>query len=283
MLSKRRRRQVLRSWRIRRVRRAPAEQSEAAAALARRSRRRRRPDQLGALLRTLGAHPSRLIPLGLAAALVVVLLAIVTSGVYRVHGASVSGNRRVSSVAIYAASGLDGANALRLDTTAAARRIEALDGIRQAKVSVGLPARVAITVEETRLALLWQGPAGTVAVDDRGLASVPPSDVAGLALVRDEGGVLQRAGDRLDPRLVPAALAFAARFGALTYHPDLGFSALSPEGWPVRLGRDATVAPRQLDLMAAVRQELADEAQSVAFVDLRYVNRPYYRLRGGSE
>lgn len=283
MLSKRRRRQVLRSWRIRRVQRGPAAQSEAAAALARRGRRRRRPDQVGAALRGLAAQPSRLLTLGLAAALLVTLLGIVATGAYRVRGASVAGNQRVSSQAIYAASGLDGANALRIDAEAAARRIEALDGIRQAKVSVGLPARVAISVEETRLALLWQGPAGAWAVDDRGLATLPPTDASGLAIVRDEAGVLPRAGDRLDPRLVTAALAFAARFGPLTYHPDVGFSALTPEGWPVRLGRDATVAPRQLDLMAAVRQELADQASAVAFVDLRYVNRPYYRLRGGSE
>jgi hypothetical protein len=35
--------------------------------------------------------------------------------------------------------------------------------------------------------------------------------------------------------------------------------------------------------LESVRAELAGKADQVAFVDLSIVNRPYYRLRGGSE
>jgi hypothetical protein len=122
-----------------------------------------------------------------------------------------------------------------------------------------------------------------LAVDERGLAVPPPPDVAGLARVRDSSGVLRAPGDHIDPGLVSAALAYAARFGELTYRADTGYIATSPEGWEVRLGTDAAAASRQLDLLAALRRDLAGQASAVAFVDLRFTNRPFYRLRGESE
>jgi hypothetical protein len=148
---------------------------------------------------------------------------------------------------------------------------------------VGLTGRVAIRVEESRLSLLWQAPGGAWAVDELGVAQVPPADVSGLVPVRDEAGVLARPGDQLRSELVAAAVAFAARFGELSYRPETGFSARTREGWELRLGSDAERAPRQMALLESVRAELAGKADQVAFVDLSIVNRPYYRLRGGSE
>jgi hypothetical protein len=283
MLNRRRRRRVLRSWRLRRVQSGPTSQSEAAAALARRGKRRKRPVPLAWTRRRRLRRPARL---GLALALAGLVLAlggVVATGADRIHGASVAGNRRISSQAVYLASGLDGSRALGADTAAAARRIEALDGIRRAEVRVWLPNRAAIRIEETRLALWWHGPKGTFAVDEQGLVLAPPGDPKGLVPVEDPAGTVQRPGQRLERALVDAALAFAARFGSLSYRPETGFSALSPEGWEVRLGQDAATAPRQLDLLGAVRRELSGRPTEVAFVDLRFVNRPYYRLRGGSE
>jgi cell division protein FtsQ len=268
---------------VRRVRRDPLVASGASAALARRGRRRRRTAKLGTAVQGLRRQPGRLMLLAAAGALGLALAGVVATGADRIRGAQVTGQHRVSAQAIYAASGLDGHGVLGIDTAAAAARVAALDGIRRAEVRVGWPARAQIRVEESRLALLWQGETGLLAVDEDGLAMAAPADAAGLAVVRDLAGTLRGPGDRLAPGLVAAALAFAARFGALTYQPAVGFAATDPAGWEIRLGTDAHQAARQSELVGAFRAQLSDQADRVALLDLRFVERPYYRLRGGSE
>jgi len=282
MRLRRRQRAVLRSWRLRRVRQAPYH-SEAAAALARRSRRRRRGARVQAQLHGLGAHPGRLaVPLA-GIALCLALVAVVVTGADRVHGASVLGNQRVSAATIYAASGLDNRSVIGVDTAAAERRGMALDGIRTAHIQVGLPGRVTIAVAETRPALLWQTRTGAFTIDERGVAAAPPDDPTGLVQVQDLSGAIAALGDHLDPALVAAATAYGARFGNLRYEAGPGFELTTEEGWEVRLGTDAAAAARQSDLLAAFRQRVAGSQPRLAFLDLRFVSRPYYRLGGDSE
>lgn len=283
MWPKRQRRRVLRSWRVRRAAAVPVLQGEAAAALARRKVRRRRLIPAGRRLRALAAQPARLLAAASAAGLLVVLGWAIASGSYRIRGASVSGNVRISAPAVYAASGLDGVSVFTVDEAEAARRVMALDGVRAARVKVALPSRAAIVVEESRPVLLWQAEGVTLAVDETGLAVPPPLSADGLVPVRDLGGTLRAPGDRITPQQVSAALAFGARFGVLLWRPETGFSATSPEGWEVRLGSSPLLAPQQLDLLGAMRRELSSRGQNVAFIDLRFVHRPYYRLRGEGE
>jgi len=273
---------MLRRWRLRQVHQA----APASAWIRGPGRRGRRPPGSrlsAALVDVLARHPGRLVPALAVAGLAIAGAYVAFSGAYMVHGATVSGNQRVTARVIYEASGLHGTSILGADTTAAAQRIMALDGIRQARVRTVLPNRVAIVVEETQPALLWQSEAAVVAVDEGGLALPAPADPGGLVRVRDLGNTLQAPGQRVDPLLVDAALAYAARFGDLAYRPDIGFTAASPEGWEVRLGTDARQAARQVTLLAAARTQLAAQSPAIALLDLRVVSRPYYRLRGETE
>jgi cell division septal protein FtsQ len=274
---------LLRRWRSRRLSQPGAAPSAAAEALARRGRRRRRGAGLAAAVEALSRRPGRLLPALLGAAVIFTLGAVAASGADRIRGAEVSGQRRVSAGAIYAASGLEGARVLGLDTAAAERRVAALAGIRRARVQVGLPARARIAVEEVPLALLWRNGAGLFAVDEDGLAGAPPADASGLVPVEDLAGAIARPGDRVEAALVAAAVAFAARFGPLTYRAETGFSATSREGFALRLGTDASQAARAEALLLALAPELARQAGDVDYVDLRFLDRPYYRLRGGTE
>jgi hypothetical protein len=213
-----------------------------------------------------------------ALALVAALGAVLATGAHRIRGASVVGNQRVSAGAIYAASGLNGQSVLGLDTAAAAERVMALDGIRHAQVTVGLPRRATITVVETQLTLLWQSPSGVFVIDERGVAAPPPPDTSGLIQVRDLSGAIALPGDHLDPGLVAAATAYGSRFGKLRYEAGIGFGLTTVEGWDVRLGLDAAAATRQADLLAAFRHHVAGRQERVATLDLRSVDQPYYRL-----
>lgn len=277
MVPRRRQRTVLRSWRLRRVRQAPHYRSEAAAVLARRSRRHRRA-RVTAKVGGLPVRPGTAVTTLAALALVAAVGAVLATGAHRIRGASVVGNQRVSAGAIYAASGLNGQSVLGLDTAAAAERVMALDGIRHAQIAVGLPRRATITVVETQPTLLWQSPTGVFAIDERGVAAPPPPDTAGLIQVHDLSGAIAAPGDHLDPSLVAAAAAYGSRFGKLRYEAGIGFGLTTVEGWDVRLGVDAAAAPRQADLLAAFRHHVAGRQDRVAALDLRSVDRPYYRL-----
>jgi cell division septal protein FtsQ len=225
-------------------------------------------------------HPARIVSLAGAALLLAATLHLLLSTAYRVYGATVTGNRRLPAEVVYAASGLDGASVFRVDPAATAARIMDLDDVRRAEVRLALPARVRIAVEETTLVLLWNGPA-RLAVDDTGRAVVAPADVAGLLPVTDESAVLRQPGERLPAGTVEAALAYGYRFGSLRYRSDVGFLAVAPDGYEVRLGADAADAERRLALLEALEARLAPEASAVEVVDVRFMERPYYRLRGG--
>ena len=260
----------------------PVLQGEAAAALARR-RVRRRLTPAGPRLRRLAAHPSRVVAALSAAGLVAMVLWIAMSGHYRIHGASVTGNARVSAPAVYAASGLEGASVFTVDVNEAESRILALDGIRGARVQVGLPARAAIAVEESRPVLLWQTEGVVLAVDEQGLAVPPPLSGEGLVPVHDLAGTLQAPGERITPQQVAAALAFGARFGlhlaagdGLRGHQSRGLGGTPGQQRP-SLPRVSWTSwpPSARSWRAAVRPWRSSTYASS--------NRPYYRLRGESE
>jgi cell division septal protein FtsQ len=226
---------------------------------------------------------------GLAAAFAGILLA----PRFRVSGAMVTGNRRVPAEAIFAASGIQGRHLLLIDRAEAARRIRQLDEIRSAEVGIAWPARAWIKVEETRPVLLWQGPAGALAVDENGRAigapvapGAPASAGQDLIRVRDvsNDGLLRHRGDHLPPGAVAAAVGLAPYFPNLAYRPDVGHLTTTDQGWEVRHGlqtKSSLVARQQATLKALVAR-LAERHANVAFIDLRPVERPFYRLRGES-
>jgi cell division protein FtsQ len=285
MWSRRRRRRALESWRAHRAGDGVSDLAELPPNLRVRPRRQaptpRVPQSWRVLRRRFAGWP-------LTAALALLVAAVVAgtflwrAPAFRVHGARVTGNQRVSAEIIYAASYLDGAWAFTVSRADAQRRVELLDDVRTARVRVAWPARAAIEVEETAAVLLWSTPAVNLAVDETGRAIVPPADSAGLVSVRDETGLLAAPGDRLPEATFHAALADTAAFGGLTYRRAEGFVARTADGWEVRLGNDAGVVDQQVRLLSALAAQLAPVRGSVAVVDLRFPSRPYYRLREGA-
>lgn len=287
MLPKRRRQRTLQDWRQRRGAEQQFADFDAAgpAAGAGGTRRRGRAPlpRLRLPIGSLRAHPSRLLSLALAAALVLVALHLSTSSRYAVHGATVRGNTRTPSEIIVGASGLVGTNVFRIDQSAVIRRVEMLDEVRSARVGVGLPDRAWIVVEETAPLLAWETPGGTLVVDETGRAITAPADSPGLVRVRDGAGVLKAPGDRLPEGVALIGKAFGARFGALTYDAATGFGLVTAEGWPVRLGLDASRAEAQAATLAALTPKLAAAGRPVELVDLRFADGSYYRLKGETQ
>lgn len=286
--SSRRRRRITRLWRARRGREAiaavtPVDGRDGTPRV--RARHRAPTPDLGAPVAALLGNPSRVASLAAAIVLCAMLAHIWTGPRFRVRGATIVGNARLRSAAVYAQSNIDGQLALALDADKVRARLMALADIQDAQLTVALPNRVTIRVVETAPALLWRAAGDGVAVDETGRAIPIPADPAltgGLVRIDDASGAPPSVGSILGRDVVAAALAYAPRFGELTWRGAAeGFSAVTDDGWTVLLGADAARAGLQADTLAAFKRGLDAPAGSIGLVDLRFPNRPYYRLRSG--
>ena len=205
-----------------------------------------------------------------------------------VSDVTVVGARRLSEAAVRAAAGIGPETSLlALDAAAVARRLEALPGVRRARVVRHLPGRVTLLIEEREpYALVNLGAAGgadasgLVWIDADGylvglerhgatpslpvLSGVEPPARgdrqpigdrlhAGLALLR----AAQRAGGRLAARISEIDLERPG--GPVLYTVDGTAVWLGSEGWEERLAR--------LDVVLG---ELEDHGERVESVDLRF-------------
>jgi cell division septal protein FtsQ len=244
-----------------------------------RRRRHRAPTpRLAIDLRVAARHPRRLLALACLVGGAGAAIALADSDTFRIHGATVSGARRVSAETIYGLSGLEGRSIFRARTDQAEQRIEVLADVRNASVQVSLPNRAWIAIEEVQPLLVWESDAGALGVGADGRALTLAGPRPDLVHVEDEVGLLGGPGSALPIGLVDAALAFGARYPQLSYRSDSGFVLQVPEGWEARMGTSADEAERRLAILEAIRHELSGPAAAVAFADLRFLERPYYRL-----
>jgi hypothetical protein len=279
-----RRRRTLDSWRARRL--ADGLEIEAPVADVSAGRLRRRPANVRVpeQLKAAGREALRWPVAGFLALVLAALAGSVSlwrAPAFRISGAYVSGNQRVPAEIIYRASYLAGQWAFTVNRADAARRIEVLDDVTEARVRVTWPAKVSIEVRETAPVLVWSGPSGILAVDETGRAITPPANADGLATVADEAGLLTAPGDQLPGGVFEAALAYSGTFGALVYRRPDGFVARTPDGITLRLGTDAGLLAEQTRMLGALLAQIDDVRGTAALIDLRFPSRPYYRLGGG--
>lgn len=192
----------------------------------------------------------------------------------------IEGLRRVPEGDVRQAAGVSpGTNLLAIEPRAVVARVEALPGVRRARVVRHLPRRVTVFVEEREPyalvnagGLVWidadgylVGPErrpGTpglpilsgVARDGVGGERVPsPRVVAGLALVR----AVQRAGGQMSSRISEIDLASAE--GPVLYTTDGAEVRVGDADWPQRLAR-----------LDGVLADLDRRGERVSSVDLRF-------------
>lgn len=278
----RRREQLARDWRQRRgVDADPVALPEQWVERPSRDRRRSRMGfggGKGDLLRlALGGAPSRVAAAVCAAFLTLVLPVLLLAPRYRIQAVEVTGNSLGDRNTIVQASGLVGRNALLVDPQAVAYRVGSLPGIEAAQLRLSLPRQAVLTVVERPPVLLWQDRSGRRGVDAHGslLSLAAPPD--NLPLVTDEGDTLRQGIDCLPADTVRTAVAYAERFGPLSYRPSIGFVARAPEGWEVWLGADAAMLEQQAALLTEERQALQASGTAIRLLDLRFPSRPYYR------
>jgi cell division septal protein FtsQ len=198
---------------------------------------------------------------------------------WRIRDVSIEGTHHVTVDAVVAATGLVGAQAFTASGARARERLLELPAVRDARVEVRIPDQVRVALSERTAILRWTtSPSGTeLFVDSEGMlfSSIDPRGAPEIR-VTDESGP-RKAGDRLDPALVEAAVKLT-RLGP----PELRPEATAPRvvltaganrlvlrvaaGWEIRFG-----GPERIDdKIAIARRYLRDNPQrKLDYVDVR--------------
>ncbi len=225
------------------------------------------------------ATVSRLVAALLLAFAVWVIYAIFNSSNFYVYGIEVQGNTTVTTEEVYSTSGLEGLSVFWVDPAAVARRVETLSNVRLAHVKVRLPARVIITVEERTPVILWQTGDARWWVDAEGVIFPPRADLSNALTIIDTDAQPVSPGEALDPSIIETAQSLRRllpELPVMNYSRATGISFTTGEGWPVYLG-DGHDMDAKLTILVNLRKDLMARGVTPKFIDVRFVERPFYK------
>ncbi len=225
------------------------------------------------------ARGSRLIAALLLVALGWATYAIFDSPNFYVYGAEVQGNTVVTADEVYAASELEGMSIFWVNPNEVTARVEALPNVKSARVRLRLPARVVITIEERTPELVWQTGDARWWIDAEGIVVPPRADLPDALTIIDTDAQPVSPGQQIDPSILAAARSLRRLLPELPvmhYSRATGISFTTREGWPVYLG-DGQDMDAKLSILVALRKDLLARGVSPEFIDVRFVERPFYK------
>lgn len=167
------------------------------------------------------------------------------------------------------------------------RRLRANPAIGQAKVGLRLPNSLQITVQERAPAVVWDTGSRQLLADADGrvlrdaLMAIEPA--ASLPVLKAPEGPEAEPGGQLDPEAVRVAQSLVARLDGLgltgswlEYRPVAGVTIVSPSSHRVAVGFTDRLDAK-LAAYLAIRARLDQNAAKAELVDVRFLDRPYYR------
>lgn len=219
---------------------------------------------------------SFLLALGLLATLAYVFL----SDTYYVYDVTVSGNVLLSAEEVFQQTAMQGYSIFFIDPKVAEQRITMLPDVRQAKVTVSLPRQMVIEVREREARVVWQTGEARYGVDDEGLTVSLPGDTQPAIVVTDLDTTPLQLGDRVDLAAVAAAEIYHSLLSQVSqyqYTREHGLSYQNEHGWRVYLG-DGEGAGLKVAIVGALVERLANQAETVEYIDVRFPESPLYQL-----
>jgi len=200
---------------------------------------------------------------------------------FYIYEIEVGGNTWVSADEVYRASGLHCVSIFYVDRAQVAESIcQEVPGVIQASVSCGWPSRVHIGIRERKASFVWR--TGRVAfVVDRAGHVLEPDDGSheGLLSVRDLDEQPLEPGDRVNRTALDTASRLHSLLpdvGVFDYSGARGVSFVDRRGWRIFFGDGQGLAEKVASMHVLV-DKIASSGASVEFIDLRFVNSPYYR------
>jgi len=208
-----------------------------------------------------------------------VIYAIFNSSNFYVYGIEVRGITTVTHEEVYSISGLEGLSVFWVDPAAVARQVETLSNVKSAHVKVRLPARVTVTVEERTPVILWQTGDAQWWVDAEGIILPPRADLSDALTIIDADARPVSPGQALDLTIIQTAQSLRQllpELPVMNYSRATGISFTTGEGWPVYLG-DGQDMDAKLTILVNLRKDLMARGITPEFIDVRFIERPFYR------
>jgi len=206
------------------------------------------------------------------------------SDAFYVYRLEAEGNRLVSEEEIFNQTQLEGYSIFFIDPSQAEERIESLPDIREARVTLSLPNRMAVRVEERRALLVWQTGEFRYGVDEEGLIVSLDGEDEPEMVITDLDSAPLSPGDSVNTQAVAAAAAYQDLLSGVDefeYSAQYGLSYRDELGRRVYLG-DGEKAALKVAILGALADRLANQGATVESIDVRFPDSPLYRTAEGS-
>ena len=179
-----------------------------------------------------------------------------------------------------------GTSIFLLHTERLAREIEAIPSVRSAQVRARLPNRVIVEIAEREPVAVWRAVNGTFLVDPEGqIIGSTAADAPRLpaVVIHETNGVERAPGHRIERKALLTARELRRVLPDLGVDPlaieygTTGLTVVSGDGWRIIFG-DLEQLNAKLENLAAILDMQRRQPEAVEMIDLRPVERPYYRL-----
>ncbi|HEM61245.1 MAG TPA: FtsQ-type POTRA domain-containing protein [Chloroflexi bacterium] len=230
------------------------------------------------------AVASRITALLMATIFLAALALLFVSDAFYVYRLEAEGNRLVSEEEIFNQTQLEGYSIFFIDPSQAEERIESLPDIREARVTLSLPNRMAVRVEERRALLVWQTGEFRYGVDEEGLIVSLDGEDEPEMVITDLDSAPLSPGDSVNTQAVAAAAAYQDLLSGVDefeYSAQYGLSYRDELGRRVYLG-DGEKAALKVAILGALADRLANQGATVESIDVRFPDSPLYRTAEGS-
>lgn len=230
---------------------------------------------------------SKVASLALLSGVVAILLWTLTDSRWFVYAEDVQihGQQLVAQDALYKSLGIDGLNALWLRRDEIRTRLLENPWVTGARVTLAVPARVEIEVDESPAIGVWLTKAGQYWISPKGfalpMAQNPPASMPRLIDADMDAAVPgSTPGTAVDTQIVASALALIGRVPGMTevrYNADIGLNFGLPGTNLWIYWGDGEQAEAKLEAIAMGRQMVASGQVQGSVLDVRFPERPFVR------
>jgi cell division protein FtsQ len=232
----------------------------------------------------------RWISAGLTLLLGLVLYAMWTANTFRVSGAEVSGNQRLSAADISAALGVTGQPILEaIPSQIEANLRTAFPDLASVSVQVGFPNHIYVNVVERTPVLVWSQSGNITWIDSNGVSFMPHGNVPGLIPIASNGNPPKLAADPkqttynqafIDPAMVQAIETLYPQVPAgspMIYDPIYGMGWQDPRGWSVYFGQNTQDIPMKEKVYQAILDTITKQGIQPTLISVEYLDAPFYK------
>jgi cell division septal protein FtsQ len=196
-----------------------------------------------------------------------------TDGRFTVSAVEITDPGYIDAGQIQRQADIAGANIFTIDPKHVTMRLATvMPQIKETHISLGLPNRATILVQERTPVLIYGHGSQTQWVDEEGRIFPATATVSDLPLLIDEDGSASVDGIHLNPAIWQAIQQITATIPGMNefhYRDIYGLFFISPEGWRVYLGNGENMQ-NKLTMWQTLRQQILQENRAVKVIDLRY-------------